>query len=364
MPLRQSGHRVLQVDKPRRSPVKTLAMSLYILLVVLSAIVVGLYVFWNLRVKTPEIPQRAGPEPVSNQTPRTPVTPAADPQEASLPAGPQRREGVYTVVLLGKDMESGNTDSIILVTYDTLNQKAGMVSIPRDTIVRRDWSRNLKINAAYAMQGADTLKAELENTFGIPVDFYVWINLKGFIALVDQLGGVDVYIPINMNYDDPEQNLHIHYAKGQHHLTGQQAMEVARFRHNNEKDGGGGYNDEGRAQMQRTILMALVKKVLSWNSLTKVQSFLDIFQKYVKTDLSTEEMLYFASQAIYLDPSADLRQGALEGRGDGIYQGNRWCYVFEAEDILPTLNELLNPYDTDLTAEDLDLLKADRFYFN
>lgn len=363
---RTSKSRLLVEDKPRRSPLRTLGRTLYIMLVILSAVVVVGYGYWQTHITPPDVAQRTLSAPGQTNIAAAPVSNPAgeveDPggREDPPPAGRQRREGVYTFVLLGKDYESGNTDSIILVTYDTKEQKAGMVSVPRDTIVRRDWSRNLKINAAYSMKGPDTLKAELENTFGVPIDFYVWVSLKGFIALVDQLGGVDVYLPSNMNYDDPEQNLHIHYTKGQKHLTGQQAMEVARFRHNND---GTGYNDEGRTQMQRTILMALAKKVLSWNSLTRVQSFVDIFQKYVKTDMSTQDMLYFASQAVYLDPSAGLNQGVLEGRSDAIYKGNYWCCVYQAEEILPTLNDLLNPYNEALTASDLDLLKADRYYF-
>ena len=118
-----------------------------------------------------------------------------------------------------------------------------------------------------------------------------------------------------MNYDDPYQDLHIHYTKGQHHLNGQQAMEVVRFRHNND---GSGYTDVGRAEMQRQVLVALAKKVVSWNSLTKVQEFVEIFQEYVKTDLSTTDMLYFASQAVGVDLDTGITQGTLEGRGEGV----------------------------------------------
>lgn len=325
----------------------------------------GLYIAYSLAIKPPDItssdPDPAQPQPVISQDD---PSPSASSVQDSTPAGPQRREGVYNFVLLGKDKESGNTDSIIVVSYDTVEQKVGMISIPRDTVVQRTWSKNPKINFAYVSKGPDMVKQEIENTFGIPIDFYIYVNLDGFIALVNKLDGVDVYIPIDMNYDDPIQDLHIHYTKGQYHLNGQQAMEVVRFRHNNESDGGGGYDDEGRAEMQRQVLVALAKKVLSWNSLTKIQSFWEIFQTYVKTDLSTSDMIYFATQALQFDISTGLTQSALEGRGDGNYKGYPWCYVFEAETILPTLNATVNPYDTDLTADDLNLPKAESYYFN
>lgn len=349
---------------PGRSPLKTLGLVLYLILVAVSALIVGVYLFWRFTVKPPEIQQPTAPSQPSVIQPADPSV--DDPaQEEPIPVepAPVRREGVYNFVLLGSDNASGNTDTIIMVSYDIPNQKIGMVSVPRDTAVNRDWSAYPKINSAYG-HGADTIKAELENTFGVPIDFYVKISLKAFIALVDALGGVDVYIPIDMNYDDPFQDLHIHYTAGQHHLDGQQAMEVVRFRQNNAEDGGGGYNDEGRAEMQRQVLVNLAKKVLSWNSLTKVNEFLNIFNAYVRTDLKLDEMAYFASQAIQFDLSSGLKQYSLTGRSDSTYKGVSWCYTFKAEDILPVLNEALNPYDQPLDANDLDLPVAEKYYFN
>ena len=310
---------------------------------------------WNLTVRPPEIPQEPDPAPPAGSGSQ-----AAEPVEQEQPAGRQRREDVYNFVLLGRDRESANTDTIIVVSYDVANQKVGMISIPRDTAVNRDWRKDPKINGAYAGAGVDVLKEEIEQTFGIPIDYYIYVDLKGFVALVDELEGVDVYIPEEMNYDDPYQDLHIHYTKGQHHLNGQQAMEVVRFRHNND---GSGYTDVGRAEMQRQVLVALAKKVVSWNSLTKVQEFVEIFQEYVKTDLSTTDMLYFASQAVGVDLDTGITQGTLEGRGEGVVRGYKYCFVFQAEDILPTLNELVNPYDQPLTEEDLDLPQAE-YYWN
>ena len=162
---------------------------------------------------------------------------------------------------------------------------------------------------------------------------------------------MDVYIPENMNYDDPTpgEELHIHYQAGTHHLNGKQALEVARFRHNND---GSGYTDTGRAEMHRQMLVALAKKVVSWNSIPKVTAFVELFQTYVKTDLSASDMLFFATQAMGVDFSSGITQGELTGRGDGVVGNSKWCYVFQPEDILPTLNEQLNPYTRDLTADD------------
>ena len=353
--------------KKPSSPLKKAGKILYILLVILSAVIVGGYAAAQLLIQKPEIkdpgvsvtPGVSTPVVSPDQSGEEQVAPPKEELVEELPPARQRRDGVYTFALLGSDKASGNTDTIILVTYDTIQQKVGMVSVPRDTAIDRSWAKYPKINYAYS-NGPDTLKEEIFKTFGIPVDYYIRVNLSGFIALVDKLGGVDVYIPENMNYDDPAQDLAIHYTKGQWHLNGQQAMEVARFRYNND---GTGYTDAGRAAMQRQMLVALAKKVLSWNSLTKVLSFVDIFNTYVKTDLTASDMAWFATQAVGVDLSTGLVQGALEGRSDSYYKGYSWCYTYKAEDILPVLNDLLNPYDQDLTADDLHLPKASGYYF-
>ena len=339
----------------RRSGPRAVFWAFYKFLVVVSVLIVGAYVGAQLLIRPPEIPQSGG-----QGTQTGPVVNVDNSQEEQ---GRQRRDGVYNFVLLGKDVGSGNTDSITVVSYDVPNQKVGMISIPRDTAVERTWRSNPKINGAFYGAGADVLKEEIEHTFGIPIDYYILVDLKGFVALVNELGGVEVNIPLDMNYDDPYQNLHIHFKKGTQTLNGQEAMEVVRYRHDNEDSpnyhANQWYSDVQRGEMQRQVLLQLAKKVVSWNSVTKVTSFLDIFNEYVKTDLSVTDMAYFATQALQVDMSTGVTQGTLEGDGNATCNGYRYCFVYEAEDILPVLNEQVNPYNEPLTEEDLHLMKAD-----
>jgi anionic cell wall polymer biosynthesis LytR-Cps2A-Psr (LCP) family protein len=197
---------------------------------------------------------------------------------------------------------------------------------------------------------------------GVPIDYYVKVDINGFIALVDYLGGVDFYVPCDMDYDDPFQDLHIHYKEGTQHLSGQQAMEVSRFRKNNADSSGNstGYSDVGRTQTQQKLLVALAKKVLSWGSLTKITGFVEIFNTYVDTDLSMTDMLYFASQAASFDLS-NVETATLEGRGDGVYHGKTWCYELDPESTVEIVNQLINPYNQDLTLDDMRLVSADRY---
>ena len=254
---------------------------------------------------------------------------------------------------------------MMVLSYDTVEQKVGVVSIPRDTITQRDAGKNPKL--VYGPGGVERRIEEISDMLGIVIDGYVKVDIKGFIALVDYLGGVDFYVPVDMNYDDPVQNLHIHYQKGMQHLNGQQAMEVARYRHDNDNpDGTPGpnqdYTDVGRTKTQQEILIALAKKVLAWDNLTKINGFVEIFNQYVETDLTLNNMLFFAQKAIDLDVNSGVETATLEGRGDAIYQGYLWCFELDEETTVETVNRLINPYSRDLTAEDMNLMPADSYY--
>ena len=337
--------------RPRRSPIKRFLWGVYGFLVVISAIIVGAYGAFHLMVKPPEI---VTPDPGSSAVDPTPVT---DPSGSGQTKGEDqdtltRREDVYTVLLAATDADGYRTDTMMVMTYDVKNQKVGVVSVPRDTLVNRT-KGNPKL--VYGSGGVKQRVEDISDMLGIPIDRYIQVNIKGFIALVDYLGGVDFYVPCNMDYDDPYQNLFIHFQKGQQHLSGQQAMEVARFRKNND---GTGYTDVGRTETQQKLLVALAKKVLAWNSLSKINGFVEIFNKYVTTNMEVSEMMYFASQAVYLDTSTGVETATLQGNGETTWRGYTYCYELDPETTLDTVNRLLNPYDRDLKLTDLNLGKA------
>ena len=285
---------------------------------------------------------------------------AQDAEVLAQAAHLERKPYFYTILVSGVDDHNGGSDTNILVAVDAENDYIYGVSIPRDTKAVIN-GKNHKINFAYNSGGTALLAETISQQLGIPVDFTVTVDLDGFAALVNAIGGVDFEVPISMNYDDPYQDLHIHFSAGMQHLSGAEALKVVRFRHNND---GSGYTDTGRAEMHRQMLVALAKKVVSWNSIPKVTAFVELFQTYVKTDLSASDMLFFATQAMGVDFSSGITQGELTGRGDGVVGNSKWCYVFQPEDILPTLNEQLNPYTRDLTADDLDLPQPDRYLQN
>lgn len=357
IPTRRSGARTVTRPK-KKSKLKTAFWGFYKGLTVLSAVIVAAFIGFKLMVRPPE------QAPVN--PPVLPVISGNLSGEGGSGVGTgssqvvehvlERRDGVYTVLLAATDKEGFRTDTMMVLCYDIPNQKVGVVSVPRDTLTARASGKNPKL--VYGSGGVEQRREDISDMLGVPIDYYVQVNIRGFIALVDYLGGVEFYVPCDMDYDDPFQDLSIHFKQGSQHLDGQAMMEVARFRKNND---GSGYSDVGRTQTQQKLLVALAKKVLSWNSLTKINGFVEIFNQYVKTDLELEDMLYFASQAIYLDTSTGVETATLAGRGDGIYRGNSYCYELDREKTVELVNQLINPFDGALTLEDMNLVRAERY---
>lgn len=361
-PPRRRKKAARQKVRPRRSRAAAIGAGAYKALVLVCALIVAAYIGLQMMSKAPE--QKP---PVDNTPDTAPVGDAGADASQEDPNALVRRDGVYNIFLAATDVEGFRTDTMMVLSYDTVEQRVGVVSIPRDTITQRESGKNPHL--VYGSGGVERRIEEISDMLGIVIDGYVKVDISGFIALVDYLGGVDFYVPVNMNYDDPVQSLHIHYQKGMQHLNGQQAMEVARYRHdNNNPDGTPGpnqdYTDVGRTKTQQEILIALAKKVLAWDSLTKINGFVDIFNQYVETDLTLNNMLFFAQKAIDLDVNNGVETTTLEGRGDAIYQGSLWCFELDEEKTVETVNRLINPYTRALTAEDMNLMRADSYYYN
>ena len=355
--------RTRKKSRGRRSWVVSLGLGLYKVLVICSALVVAAYIGLQLMSRAPEQAEI----PNTGQGEDGTIVPVGDSDTGQEdPNALVRRDQVYNILLAGTDAEGYRTDVMMVMCYDTVEQTVGVVSIPRDTITRRE-SGNVKL--VYGSGGVTQRMEDISNMLGIPIDYYVQVDLQGFITLVDYLGGVELDIPLDMNYDDPTpgQELHIHFTKGTHLLSGQEAMEAVRYRHDNydspNYDANQWYSDVQRTQLQQQLLTNLAKKVLSWESLTRITGFVEIFNENVETDLSLNEMIWFAQKALGLDPSTAVETQTLEGRGDANYNGQSWCFELDPEKTVETVNRLINPYTRDLTLEDMDILQADSYYF-
>lgn len=329
----------------------------YIILVVLSVLIVGAFLYVKYGIRPPDLPDPTPPaiskKPDDPGKPGTSASP--DPQDSETPEQPgrQRREYTYTCLIFGEDAVSGSTDTIMAATFDVPNRKIGLVSVPRDTKVRTDLNQaSNKINAAYAMGGAEQLKQEMEELLGIPIDFYVKIRLTAFQRLVDEVGGVWFDVPFDMKYDDPTQDLHIDQPAGYRKLSGKDAMEVVRYRQDN--DGNDSFGDTGRAGVQQAFLKAMLSQVISNAKLENIPALVDVLLNYVDTNASLNDMLYFGKSLVGMDIDSAVTTGTLPAE---------WVYPFmivDKEKALEVINTLLSPYGADdpITEDMVEFLDA------
>ena len=262
--------------------------------------------------------------------------------------GKERKKYCYTILVYGVDNDAGGSDTNMLMRFDAEGKKIDVVSLPRDTLM----SNGHKLNSSYNNGGTEKLRSNIEDMLGIPVDFYVSVDLKGFIALIDQIGGVDFDVPEDMDYDDPYQDLHIHFKKGLQHLSGQQSMEVVRFRHNNDNTGYGGRQDIGRIGTQQAFLKAVAQKLMK---LENVPAMAETFLKYVKTDLTLGNLVWLANEALGMGGMDAISFATLPGDGTGWYKGMS-VYALDPTQVLEMTNSMLNPYAADITAADQNIL--------
>ena len=197
-----------------------------------------------------------------------------------------------TVLIMGvsEDISSKLTDTIMIASYNPKTQKATLLSIPRDTFVGKNKNTATsydKINALYQSSPEKTLAAVNKIT-GLDIKYYVVISNNALVQLVDEIGGVEFDVPIDMNYDDSSQKLAIHLKKGKQKLNGEQAEGLVRFRKNNN---GTSYpseygdNDLGRMRTQREFITEVAKQTLQLKNITKIGSFVDIIKENVTTNI-------------------------------------------------------------------------------
>ncbi len=185
------------------------------------------------------------------------------------------------ILLLGVDERNGDrgrSDTMMFLNYNALTGKMHLMSIPRDTRVKLDKHGNQKINAAYAYGGADMAKDAAGELLGLRVDYFLKVNFAGFSRVVDALGGVTVDIKNHMHYDDPYQDLHIHFEPGRQRLDGDKALEYVRWR-------GDSGADLSRIQRQREFLNAAFRRAVSPIGLLRSPLVLYALNKCIDTDI-------------------------------------------------------------------------------
>lgn len=221
----------------------------------------------------------------------------------------------FTILLMGvdstaEDINSGsfNGDSLMVLTFNPKTLNTTIVSIPRDSyvpIVCFNGQRKNKITHA-AWYGEDCMIKTIENFLGIEIDYYVKINFKGVVKLVDALGGIEVNVP----YSFCEQNSNREWGKktvyveeGKQTLNGEQALALSRNRHSASGSSmmakycptynKGARNDFVRGQNQQLVIKGIVDKGKGIRDISTLYTLLDTISINMETNMQTNEILSF-----------------------------------------------------------------------
>ncbi len=335
--------------------------GLIALAVVLAVALAGVLAWQSVFVR-PDLPGESTEEGTETQE--------IDWGEGNRPhsGGERKSEDYYTVLILGRDTGGGgNTDTMLLASYDVTNQKATVMSIPRDTMVNIPYDIK-RINAVYNYGGGgdagiQNLYKEISQLVGFEPDYQVVVEWEAVGEIVDAMGGVWFDVPRNMNYDDPYQDLSIHQEKGYRLLTGDDAMQVLRYRHDNDMRYGYPDGDLGRIKTQQAFLTAMVEQLLQIQNITKINQFIQVFQNNVETDLTFQNILWFAQQAVFGGLSIEnVEFVTMPNKNASVwsrtYQNYQSYVVPAADELLDLVNNQLSPYTKVFTLSDLDIMSV------
>ncbi len=188
------------------------------------------------------------------------------------------------VLLMGLDEDKIRADVIMVVSVDPTENTVNVLSIPRDTRVQYSENKHDKINHSMGYKNPEeTIIRLVKQVTGMPIHYYCEVDFEGFRNVIDILGGVEFNVPIDMNYDDPAQNLHIHVNKGLQKLDGYNAEGVVRYRKTYAN------GDTDRISLQQDFLKALFEQKLQPQYIAKAPSIIKEIYEHVKTNFSVAD---------------------------------------------------------------------------
>lgn len=231
-----------------------------------------------------------------------------------------------TFMVLGRDVDrdrqarvvktNGRTDTILLVRIDFRERTANILSIPRDTKVRIPGYRGQhKINAAHAFGGPELTADTIERFLNIRPEEYVVVNYESFSKAIDMLGGLEVTVDKQMDYDDNWGDLHIHLRPGKQLLDGREALGFVRFRKSND---GNSDSDHERIARQQQFLMALRDKTMSSSTFLKLPDIIETVRGGVNSSMSDAQMMALV-RFIRSLPAESIRTATLPGTEGRVY---------------------------------------------
>ena len=252
----------------------------------------------------------------------------------SLHAMKTTSERVTRFLVMGCDRSAHLADCIMIVTVNEGSGEVSVVQIPRDTYAEYTSRDYKKLNGILGEKGEKGAKEFLSRAVGIPLDYFLILDLNCLDQVVDAVGGVDLDIPMDMYYSDPDGGLEIALSKGYHHLSGVQAEQFVRYR------AGYANADLGRLDAQKIFLRAFVKKCNSLSGTEKAKLLLSFLTK-VQTDIDIAAAFRMAGLFGNFDadaiPMVTLPGQAVQG------SSGAWYYSVNRQGAIRVLNQYLLP---------------------
>ncbi len=242
--------------------------------------------------------------------------------------GIRTRDGVTNVLLVGQDTrqegERARSDSMIILSVDTVHNRMTMTSLMRDLYVKIPGYSDNKLNAAYRFGGFELLDATIEENFGISIDYNIEVDFEGFQTVIDAVDGIDVvltadevaYMSRQSAYGRDHNNKTITgLVVGENHLYGEAALVYARIRY--VATANGTRDDYGRTERQRTVIQQVFQQLKDqpWTDLLGIY---DNVADVLTTDMTNDELLSIALTAYNLGANEIEEYRVPE---DGSYSG-------------------------------------------
>lgn len=279
----------------------------------------------------------------------------------------------FTLLLLGVDSAKNglnentifNGDTMMMITFNPKTLNATVFSIPRDTYVPISCygGNSNKINSS-AVGGTSCVIKTLENLTGIDIDYYVKINFKGVVELVDALDGIEVNVPIKFCEQDSNREFgknEICLDKGEQTLNGEQALALSRHRKTLIS------GDFQRVEHQQLIVESIAKKAKTIRSVDTLYDILNAISNNIETNIETSEMLnlYNVGKDILFKNNANINLEKTYLTGYDLTMlipglGNVYTFQYYEE----SLNEIVKAMKINLEQEKPEMIKTFNFSVN
>lgn len=191
------------------------------------------------------------------------------------------------------------SDSVMVAATDFDTKQIRILSIPRDSWIEQyqdDVAQGRdKLAHTYTYGGVARTQNTVEHLLGQDTDFYVTIKFEGLARLIDAIGGLEIDVEKNMNYDDRRGNLHIHFKKGLQHMNGEQVVQYARFRHD-------AMSDIARMGRQQKVMQLLLEQLMRPENMARLPQIAKLLLECVDTNLTSDQLLALAQHAKEFKP--------------------------------------------------------------